>query len=61
MKPRKNKKDIIFIDYCRFVVREINFFKERVRGVHMKKGRERERERERERAICSLVEGERDT
>ena len=26
---RKNKKDIIFIDYCRFIVRERNPFRER--------------------------------
>ena len=26
---KKKKKDIIFIDYCRFVVRERNLFKER--------------------------------
>ena len=25
---KKNKKDIIFIDYCKFVVREINLFRE---------------------------------
>ena len=26
---KKNKKDIIFIDYCRFVVRKKNLFRER--------------------------------
>ena len=37
----KKKKDIIFIDYCRFVVRIRNLFREKVRGMRMKRERER--------------------
>ncbi len=44
MKPRKNKKYIIFIDYCKFVVREICRERESKRAIH--------RERETVRAIC---------
>ena len=49
MKPRKNKKDIIFLDYCKFVVRKRNLFRERKWEACVWK--EEEREIRRERAI----------
>jgi hypothetical protein len=53
LKSRKNKKDIIFIDYCRFVVRERNLLeRESDRCVYEERKREKYVERKSERAIC---------
>ena len=43
---KKNKKDIIFIDYCRFVVRKKNLFRERKWEVCVWREEEREIRRE---------------
>ena len=55
----KIKKDIIFIDYCRFVVRERNLFRERKWEVCIWREEEREIRRERESQREQYVERER--
>ena len=63
---KKKKKDIIIIDYCRFIVRERNLFRERKWEVCVwreeekkrEKYVERERERERESQREQYVERE---
>jgi hypothetical protein len=58
LKPRKNKKDITFIDYCRFVMREKKIFLERESERYVYEERKREQYIEKERQREQYVERE---